>query len=165
MNRHLYNKPIIALKSDMEDLFAMEGDLRCAEAMEAPEVLRSIEDPVFKNDSRILQNILHRQNFQTHEDYFQTVQTEIRPHMRKIVSDWMLEVCIEQECQNEVFHLAMNYMDRFLSRVAIKKTQFQLLGCVCLFLASKFKETRPLPAENLVIYTVNSVSIREITVS
>jgi len=72
-------------------------------------------------------------------------------------------VCEEQRCQPEVFHLAINYMDRFLSEVRITKSQFQLLSCVCLFLASKFKETCPLPAENLVIYTDSSVTVQEIT--
>jgi cyclin D2 len=48
-------------------------------------------------------------------DYFRYVQTEIKPHMRKIVCDWMLEVCQELCCQPEVFCLAVNYMDRFLA--------------------------------------------------
>ena len=82
-----------------------------------------------------------------HFPLFQTVQTEIKPHMRKIVTDWMLEVCEEQRCQPDVFPLAVNYLDRVLARVPISKTQFQLLACVCLFLASKFKETVPLPSQ------------------
>jgi len=131
-----------------------------------PSELRSVaSDPVF-NAPRVLTNILSRQNLQTAEptpDYFKTLQTEVRPHMRKIVSDWMLDVCEEQQCHPEVFHLAMNYVDRVLSRVAIGKHQFQLIGCVCMFLASKFKETCPLPSENLVIYTDNSVSVKDIT--
>lgn len=150
----------------MEELFAME-DLKCVETVYLAD-MRSYEDPVLVNDSRILSNILNRQDdnccFNVASDnYFDTVQKEIKPHMRKIVSDWMLEVCEEQQCQAEVFHLAINYMDRFLSRVSIKKTQFQLLGCVCMFLASKFKETCPLPSENLVIYTDSSVTTNEIT--
>ena len=96
---------------------------------------------------------------------FQNVQTEIKPHMRKIVSDWMLEVCDEQGCQPEVFNLAVNYLDRVLARVPLKKSQFQLLACVCMFLASKFKETVPLPAEKLAVYADFSVSAEEITVS
>jgi cyclin D2 len=128
---------------------------------------RSYEDPVLLADSRVLANILERQqdNKTKTVDYFTTVQTEIKPHMRKIVSDWMLEVCEEQQCQAEVFPLAVNYLDRFLSRVNIEKSQFQLLAAVCLFLASKFKETCPLPAENIVIYTDNSISTYELTVS
>lgn len=75
------------------------------------------------------------------------------------------QVCEEQQCQPEVFSLAINYLDRFLSKVNLRKSQFQLLACVCMFLASKFKETSPLPAENLVIYTDNSVTTYEIMVS
>ena len=148
----------------MEDLFTMD-DLKCVENIWLAD-MRSYADPVLINDARILNNILNRQedNFfgSAFDNYFETIQTEIKPHMRKIVSDWMLE---EQQCQAEVFHLAINYMDRFLSRVPLQKTQFQLLGCVCMFLASKFKETCPLPSENLVIYTDNSVTTHEITVS
>ncbi len=128
---------------------------------------RSYEDPALLRDRRVLANILGREksaSSSSRSDYFKTVQAELKPHMRKIVSDWMLEVCEEQQCQPEVFSLAVNYMDRFLSAVSIRKSQFQLLGCVCMFLASKFKETAPLPAENLVIYTDNSVTTYEITV-
>jgi len=156
--------------SRVDSLFAMEGeigyedDLTCQETMYTlPSECRSIEDPVFIKP-RILQNILSRCSTAASAsvDYFKTVQTEVRPHMRKIVSDWMLDVCEEQQCHPEVFHLAMNYVDRVLSQVNIGKHQFQLLGCVCMFLASKFKETCPLPAENLVIYTDNSVAVKDI---
>ena len=64
-----------------------------------------------------------------------------------------------------MFPLAVIYLDRFLSVVNIKKTQLQLLGSVCLFLASKLKETIPLTAEKLVIYTDNSISLEELMVS
>ncbi|QQP39473.1 Uncharacterized protein FKW44_020363, partial [Caligus rogercresseyi] len=122
--------------------------------------------PVLICDVRILSNILLREKESANgprPNYFETVQSEVKPHMRKIVTDWMLEVCEDQKCQAEVFSLAVNYLDRFLARINIQKGQFQLLATVCIFLASKFKETAPVPAENLVIYTDNSVSTLEIT--
>ena len=68
-------------------------------------------------------------------------------------------------CSPEVFSLAVNYMDRVLSQVNISKHQFQLLGSVCIFLASKFKESSPLCAEKLVICSDFSFTTEEIMVS
>lgn len=61
--------------------------------------------------------------------------------------------------------MAMNYLDRFLAGVPTPKTHLQLLGAVCMFLASKLKETIPLTAEKLCIYTDNSIKPQELLVT
>merc|ERR1712088_218197 len=89
-------------------------------------------------DQRVLENMLSSEEEHRVLDYCGTgVQREVAPHMRKIVTDWMLEVCEDQQCQPQVFFLAVSYLDRFLSSLSITKTQFQLLASVCILLALK----------------------------
>ena len=119
-------------------------------------------DQVILSDSRVLQNMMLEELMMTKQDYCFNVQSNIAPHMRKIVTDWMLEVCEDQQCQPEVFFLSVNYLDRFLSTVNINKNQFQLCASVCILLASKFSQVVPITTEKLVIYTDNSVTVEEL---
>ena len=54
--------------------------------------------------------------------------------------------------------------EEIVKPVEIKKNQFQLLASVCIFIASKFKESNPLCAEKLVVYSDFSITAQEITV-
>ncbi|XP_036319100.1 G1/S-specific cyclin-E2 [Rhagoletis pomonella] len=117
-------------------------------------------DPIFLTD-RCLENALKAEEKlpQPVCTYFKTVQKDITPPMRKIVAEWMMEVCAEEKCQEEVVLLALNYMDRFLSTKSVTKTHLQILAAACLLLASKLREPscRALSAELLVFYTDNSI--------
>uniref|UniRef100_A0A3B4XGC6 Cyclin D2 n=1 Tax=Seriola lalandi dorsalis TaxID=1841481 RepID=A0A3B4XGC6_SERLL len=134
--------------------------------LEMDTIIRARPDPNLLCDDRVLQSLLTiEERFLPQYSYFKGVQKDIQPFMRRMVATWMLEVCEEQKCEEEVFPLAMNYLDRFLAVVPTKKCNLQLLGAVCMFLASKLKETRPLTAEKLCIYTDNSIRPQELLVS
>ena len=122
------------------------------------------EDRVLVRDGRVLANMLAQEASSSSRlvDYCSSIQTEIAAHMRKIVTDWMLEVCEDQQCPPQVFFLATTYLDTFLSRTSIRKNQFQLLASVCLLLASKFSCVVPVTTDQLVIYTDNSVTKEEL---
>ncbi|NXP90363.1 CCND1 protein, partial [Passerina amoena] len=139
----------------------MEHQLLCCEV---ETIRRAYLDANLLND-RVLQTMLKaEETCSPSVSYFKCVQKEILPYMRKIVATWMLEVCEEQKCEEEVFPLAMNYLDRFLSFEPLKKSRLQLLGATCMFVASKMKETIPLTAEKLCIYTDNSIRPDELLV-
>ncbi|XP_047451315.1 G1/S-specific cyclin-D1-like [Mugil cephalus] len=134
----------------------MEPQLLCCEG-DRPAVQRAYQDSNLLTD-RVLHALLKAEDkYLPAPNYFKCTQRQIAPYMRRIVATWMLEVCEEQKCEEEVFPLAMNYMDRFLSVEPTKKNHLQLLGAACVFLASKMKETIPLTAEKLCIYTDNSI--------
>ncbi|CAH1160223.1 unnamed protein product [Phaedon cochleariae] len=138
----------------------MNMDLYCCEIAENEN--KAYDDPTLLQD-RVLKNLL-----KTEDRYVLpypaslSVQKEVTAEMRKIVAEWMMEVCEEQKCQAEVFSLAMNYMDRFLMCCSILKTQLQLLGTACMLLASKLRESRPLSGEILVYYTDHSVTKQQL---
>ena len=122
-------------------------------------------DPVLAQDVRVMGNMLEDEasSMALLHDYCSSGrQTEVKPHMRKIVTDWMLEVCEDQEAGPEVFLLAVHYLDTFLSTTSIRKPQFQLVAATCLLLASKFSAVVPISADQLVLYTDYSITKEEL---
>jgi len=128
---------------------------------------RAYNDPVIFRDDRVLKTLLRKEAkyLPIVRNYFTTVQTEIKQHMRKEVADWMLEVCEDRNCNPEVFSLAMNYLDRFLSVCRIGRSQLQLLGAVCLMVAWKVREHEPLPSVRLIEYSDYNLTLMDIMVS
>ncbi|KAB7501132.1 G1/S-specific cyclin-D2 [Armadillidium nasatum] len=107
--------------------------LLCAESasIEGPIAL---QDPVLLSNPNVLQNMLTLQHSTIPpQNYFNFIQHDIKPFMRKLVATWMLE-----------------------------RTQLQLVGAVCLLIASKIRQCRALSIELLAYYTENSVSYDEI---
>ena len=62
----------------------------------------------------------------------------LQPRMRAILLDWLIEVCEVYKLHRETYYLAMDYIDRYLStHQNVPKSQLQLIGITCLFIASK----------------------------
>ena len=133
---------------------------------ESPLTVKAIQDTTQIKDVRILQNLLRNEDrfLPDTPDYMNTFQPMVTPQMRKIVADWMLEIIHAQNSQPEVFCLAMNIMDRFLCQIKIHSSQMQLLGAVCILIASKIREPCPVPGKNLIEYTDFSITAEEIKV-
>lgn len=127
-------------------------------------IQKSISDPAVDCNPRVLQSLLNLEDrYIPTSNYFQLVQRDgVQPWMRKTVTTWMLEVCEEQRTEIFVFCLACNLLDRFLSVCTIRRSELQLLGAASLLLASKLRETMPLTAQTMVMYTDNSITIDQL---
>ena len=56
--------------------------------------------------------------------------------MRGILVDWLVEVGEEFDVETETVHLAVNYVDRFLSFMSVQRAKLQLVGTSSMFIAS-----------------------------
>lgn len=97
------------------------------------------------SDPSYMENLLSKElGYMANPYYMQTMQPHITSQMRMILYDWMMEVCSELTLKRETFHLAVNYVDRFLSRSSgVKKEEYQLVGLSCMYLAAKIEEVLP----------------------
>ncbi|XP_052873480.1 G1/S-specific cyclin-D2 [Anopheles cruzii] len=114
------------------------------------------------SDDRVIQNLLALESHTIPKSCYFGKQWDLKPHMRKIVTTWMLEVCDEQKCEEQTFPLSVNFFDRFLCALQIGRNHLQLLGCCSLLLASKIRQCQPLTVDVLSAYTDQAVTSDEI---
>ena len=69
-------------------------------------------------------------------DYFQKVQKYISPKMRAVLVDWLVEVAEEFKLHAETLHLAVSYVDRFLTMNVVTRDKLQLLGVTAMLVAA-----------------------------
>ena len=123
----------------------------------------SLRDPALESDKVFCYILLSESKYEImHSNFLKLIQKDIMPHHRKIVTDWMLEVCEEQNCASNTFLSAVQYLDRFLAILEVKRSQLQLIASACLLLSSKFHDTFPITSLNLIIYTDCSISKTEL---
>ncbi|PWZ52757.1 Coatomer subunit beta'-1 [Zea mays] len=68
------------------------------------------------------------------------IQKDICPKMRVVLVDWLVEVAKEFKLHAETLHLAVSYVDRFLTMNVVAWDKLQLLGVTALLVAAKYEE-------------------------
>lgn len=82
---------------------------------------------------------------------------------RSILFDWLSEVSHECKFHRETYHLALDFIDRYLAAQSnVSKLQLQLIGTTCLFLAAKYEEIRPPTVHEFAELTDGACSPEEI---
>jgi hypothetical protein len=85
-------------------------------------------------------NLLQEENELLPKSDYLSRQEQITEHMRCILVDWLIDVSVHFEVQDETLHYCISYIDRTLSLMSVEKAKLQLIGVTCLKLADVFNE-------------------------
>ncbi|GJQ67392.1 hypothetical protein Trydic_g5086 [Trypoxylus dichotomus] len=109
---------------------------------------RSTPSPIikFSNYEEVWNNMVNKEEVtkKSRNSKIFADRTTYLPRMRAILLDWIMEVCEVYRLRRTTYYLAVDYIDRYLTlKPAVPKTQLQLLGVSCLFIAAKLEEIYP----------------------
>lgn len=69
-------------------------------------------------------------------------QPEVQWRMRPFLIDFLVELHDSWRMEAESLYLAINIVDRYLSRRVVYKKHYQLVGCAALWIAAKFEDSK-----------------------
>ncbi|EFC37675.1 cyclin-like protein [Naegleria gruberi] len=128
-----------------------------------PEDARCMRSVIFATDveAEVLESMrLTQMKNKPNPRYMETVQTDITSNMRCILVDWMNEVASMYTLSPETLYLAVNILDRSLSKMSVRRNKLQAFGVASLFISSKFNEITP-PELNEFIYIADDTYGKE----
>ncbi|XP_075511158.1 putative cyclin-A3-1 isoform X2 [Primulina tabacum] len=123
------------------------------------------ELPIFSHASLIYQH-LHSLEVEVKRrplsNYMEKVQKDIKPVMREVLIDWLVEVAEEYKFVSDTLYLTVNYIDRYLSCHDLNRNKLQILGVSCMLIAAKFEEISPPHIEDFCYITDNTYTKEEV---
>ncbi|XP_065837547.1 G1/S-specific cyclin-D3-like isoform X2 [Oscarella lobularis] len=126
---------------------------------------RTRPDRAFASDPRVLENLLRsEENVLPNPNYLEIVQRgEMNEDTRRLLVDWMMQICDECKSEDILLPLSVNLLDRVLSQQYIERKYLQLTAAACLFLASKLAQTCPLSIERLCYQSDGAFTPQQLT--
>jgi hypothetical protein len=88
--------------------------------------------------------------------FLEDLQEEITENMRAILIDWLIDVHKKFKLRDNTLYIAINIIDRYLSRKKIARRSLQLLGVTSMLIASKLEDIYP-PKINDFVYITDNV--------
>ena len=131
-----------------------------AESLNSYFFIEQRQEKIFEDNLKNYRKYL--ENFML-EISFKNVSSEII-RMRRILVLWMLECCNSYKLSNSTYFRSIIFLDKFIvlnTKYNIDKTNFQLVGMGCLWIASKLESMCPTNKEKLIDISDNSFTSDE----
>jgi hypothetical protein len=139
------------------------GYFSCSCTQTAAEKLE-LYDPLYNREyfEEIMEYLCDLEKKERPDTRYMDKQQNVDVQMRTILIDWLVEVVAEYNLTTQSLHLAVNYIDRFMSRRNVARETLQLLGVTALLVAAKFEEVSPPSINDLVYITDNTYTKAQI---
>ncbi|CAH8825270.1 unnamed protein product [Trichobilharzia szidati] len=120
-------------------------------------------DPFFRRNPRVIENLLVDEGrYHTTPGYCSAQPRERKIWMRRCLLNWLRDICVHRAAGGEVLAHATQLIDRYMHIFPTGRSEYQLVGATCFFIASKLKESIPISVREVSEYTANSVSKEQI---
>jgi serine/threonine protein kinase len=97
------------------------------------------------------------------DDYFcKMYQKDLKPRMRAILLDWLVDVADEYHMSDQAFYLSVQFVDRCLGKFPVARKELQLLGCACIMIAAKMESTHSPRVPDFVYISDNTFTADEL---
>jgi cyclin B len=89
-------------------------------------------------------------------------QEDINAKMRAILVDWLVEVHMKFRLNPNTLYLCVNIIDRYCSKVEVRRSKLQLVGVTALLVACKHEEIYPPEVRDCVYITDRAYNRQEV---
>ena len=133
------------------------------------DVIMSIENNNISNEKKVKKRV----NVQNVDEYFSDIcielfkneekylvdpqymsnQSDINHRMRAILIDWLIDVHLKYKLVPQTMYIAVNLIDRYLSKNDTTRAKLQLVGVTAMFIACKYEEIYPPELKDFVYIT------------
>ena len=117
---------------------------------------------VTEYQNEIFDYLLSLENYPKINPNYMFLQKDLSEKMRQILIDWLSEVHLKFKLLPETFFLTINFIDRFLNKVQIPRTELQLVAVSSLLIACKYEEIYPPEISSFVYITDNAYNQEQI---
>ncbi|KAK2460884.1 hypothetical protein APHAL10511_007354 [Amanita phalloides] len=112
-------------------------------------------DDIFEYMAKLEESVMPNPNYMAG-------QSEINWGMRQTLVDWLLQIHLRYHMLPETLWIAVNIVDRFLTKRIVSVSKLQLVGVTAMFIAAKYEEILAPSVDEFVYITQNTYTREEI---
>ncbi|KAJ2068522.1 G2/mitotic-specific cyclin [Coemansia sp. S155-1] len=122
------------------------------------------DDPLMVSEyiSDIIEYLRKRELVTMPKPTYMGKQKDLTWEMRRVLVNWMVQIHYQLRMLPETLFLAVNILDRFLSKRQVAVRKFQLVGLTAVMVACKYEESTTPHIDDFVYLAGNSYTAKEI---